>query len=149
MMAGSAAEGVAADGLLDMKPGVVARNWLRSQSRTTGLGNRTAPRSRGANGSQMGSAVVPTDIQYGWARPLGATGMSMAGEKPKGPVDVNAGARKRRADSSPDAGFDRFIERQLTRMYGHILNEPLPEDIERLLGQVPSGKEPDGEDKGS
>jgi hypothetical protein len=75
--------------------------------------------------------------------------MSMAGEKPKAPVDARAGARKRRADSSLDAGFDRFIERQLTRMYGHILNEPLPEDIERLLGQVPSGRKMDGEDKES
>lgn len=73
----------------------------------------------------------------------------MAGEKPKAPVDANGGARKRRADRTLDAGFDRFIERQLTRMYGHILNEPLPEDIERLLRQVPSGRKPDGEDRKS
>ena len=132
-----------------MKAGILAGNWLRSQGRTARLGNRTAPHSRGGNGSQTGSAVVPTDAQYGWARPLGATGMSMAGEKPKAPVDVKAGARKRRADTALDAGFDRFIERQLTRMYGPVVNEPLPEDIERLLGQVPSGRKPDGEDEGS
>jgi hypothetical protein len=73
----------------------------------------------------------------------------MAGEKPKASVETRAGTRKQRADASLDAGFDRFIERQLTRMYGHILNEPLPEDIERLLNQVPSGTTPDGEEKGS
>ncbi|MGD9511943.1 MAG: hypothetical protein AB7I59_28680 [Geminicoccaceae bacterium] len=73
----------------------------------------------------------------------------MAGGKPKAPGDGKAGARKRRADPSLDAGFDRFIERQLTRMYGHILNEPLPEDIERLLRQVPSSERPNGEGGGS
>lgn len=135
----------AVDGLLDMKPGVLAEDWLRSRARAIGPGNRAAPRSRGANGSQMGSAVVPTGSQFGWARPLGATGMSMAGEKPKAPVDVKAGAHKRRAETTLNAGFDRFIERELTRMYGHIVSEPLPEDIQRLLGQVPSGRKPDGE----
>ena len=33
------------------------------------------------------------------------------------------------------------------RLYKH-LNEPLPEDIMRLLNEVPSGKQQDGEDKG-
>lgn len=73
----------------------------------------------------------------------------MAGGRPKAPGDARTAVGKRQSDTSLDVGFDRFIERQLTRMYGHILNEPLPEDIERLLGQVPSGKQPDGEDKGS
>ena len=73
----------------------------------------------------------------------------MAGGRPKAPGDARAAGGKRQSDASLDVGFDRFIERELTRMYGHIANEPLPEDIERLLGQVPSGKKPDGEDKGS
>ena len=132
-----------------MKPRLLAGDWLRSPSQAKRLSSHIAPRHGGANGSQTGRAVVPTDVRYGWARPLGATGMGMAGEKPKAPGDTRAGARKQRADTSLDAGFDRFIERQLTRLYGDILNEPLPEDIERLLNQVPSGSEPDGEEKGS
>jgi hypothetical protein len=132
-----------------MKPKRLPAEWLRLPGQAKRLSSHIAPRNSGANGSQMGRAVVPTDVWYGWARPLGATGMGMAGEKPKAPGDARAGARKHRADTSLDAGFDRFIERQLTRMYGDILNEPLPEDIERLLNQVPSGSLPDGEEKGS
>ncbi len=74
--------------------------------------------------------------------------MSMGGGRPKAPVDPIAGNGKRRSDASIDAGFDRFIERQLTRMYGYVLNEPLPEDIMRLLNEVPSSEQQDGEDKG-
>ena len=73
----------------------------------------------------------------------------MGDGRPKAPVDPKVGVGKRRADQSLDAGFDRFIERQLTRMYGHVLNEPLPEDIERLLSRVPSGKPPDDRGSGS
>lgn len=72
----------------------------------------------------------------------------MGGGRPKAPVDPKVGNGQRRSDASLDAGFDRFIERQLTRMYGHILNEPLPEDIMKLLSEVPSGKRQGGEDKG-
>jgi hypothetical protein len=39
---------------------------------------------------------------------------------------------------SDDAGFDRFIERQLHRMYDKVMEEPLPAEIAELLAQLPT-----------
>ena len=106
-------------------------------------------RPAAGEGSHSDRSVVADRFKLGWARPAYITGMRMGDGRPKAPVDPKVGAGKRQADQSLDAGFDRFIERQLTRMYGHVLNEPLPEDIERLLSRVPSGKPPDDRGSGS
>ena len=41
-------------------------------------------------------------------------------------------------EGSEDAGFDRFIERQLHRMYDKVMEEPLPIEIAELLGKLPT-----------
>ena len=46
--------------------------------------------------------------------------------------------------SSLEAGFDRWLNRQLHEIYDPVLNEAIPDEIASLLDQFE--RKPDGED---
>lgn len=46
------------------------------------------------------------------------------------PVPAQPGRRRKRSD----AGYERWLTGQLHEMYDPVLAEPVPEELERLLG---------------
>lgn len=46
-----------------------------------------------------------------------------------------------------ERGFDRWLNRQLHRIYDPVLGEPVPEEMLRLLEQFGSKLQPDDEPK--
>ena len=51
----------------------------------------------------------------------------------KGGEPPGRGARGGGARSPIDAGFDRWLDKQLHRLYDPVLNEDVPDDIARLI----------------
>ena len=48
-----------------------------------------------------------------------------------------AQARIPKAPSKPgEVAFDRWLNRELTRLYDDALSEPVPEDLLKLIGEV-------------
>ena len=62
------------------------------------------------------------------------------------PGDRRAG-RKQSDESMVDRGFDLFLNRQLHQLYDPVLNEPIPEELLRLLNQFDDRAEPAKEEK--
>jgi hypothetical protein len=55
------------------------------------------------------------------------------------------GNERMKRRSSLDAGFDRYLSRQLHEIYDPVLNEAIPDEIAALLDQF--DQRPNGEDK--
>ena len=53
------------------------------------------------------------------------------GQPPRPPVTTPRERRRQR--SALDAGFDRWLSRQLHQMYDPVLGEPLPAELAELL----------------
>ena len=54
------------------------------------------------------------------------------------------------SDETMERGFDRWLNRQLHRMYDQVLTEPVPDELLRLLDQFepkppPAADEEDGD----
>jgi len=45
-----------------------------------------------------------------------------------------AGASRGTSSQAGDAAFDRWLQRELSRLYDDALSEPVPEDLLKLLG---------------
>jgi hypothetical protein len=64
---------------------------------------------------------------------------SRAGVEGNGESDVGSD------EAVVDRGFDRWLNRQLHRIYDPVLGEPVPDEMLRLLDQFGSGPQPAGE----
>jgi hypothetical protein len=63
-------------------------------------------------------------------------------DKGRRPMPGNERMKRR---SSLDAGFDRYLSRQLHEIYDPVLNEAIPDEIASLLEQF--DQRPNSEDK--
>lgn len=73
----------------------------------------------------------------------GSYGRSVSmSDKDRRPVPGNERMKRR---SSLDAGFDRYLSRQLHEIYDPVLNEAIPDEIAALLDEF--DQRPNGQDK--
>lgn len=87
---------------------------------STGTGKDSAPPDQGAKEPQ-GSPDAPADMSA-HLRTEGAP-PSPAAPRPIAARPANPG----------DAAFDRWLRRELTRLYDDALSEPVPDELLRLL----------------
>ena len=58
----------------------------------------------------------------------------MSGDCDRDRVDGNGGGSLG-SDETMERGFDRWLNRQLHRLYDQVLTEPVPDELLRLLDQ--------------
>jgi hypothetical protein len=59
----------------------------------------------------------------------------MSGRTDRDRVDGNGGGSLGSDDTMVERGFDRWLNRQLHRLYDQVLAEPVPDDLLRLVDQ--------------
>jgi len=57
----------------------------------------------------------------------------MSGKSDRDRVDDNGGGSLGSDEAMVERGFDRWLNRQLHRLYDPVLAEPVPDDLLRLL----------------